>query len=615
MYYKQKYIKYKLKYLNLVGGVPEAPQTLNLGDYTIFKLYENNCIIQNLLEKPYSVKNYLTIKNLYEENTLKGRDKLMTKNFGLNNTIIRILEEIVNLILNLSGWLVMLSLPPFNKNKEVTDIIDKINQLKLNITTDLAGILTFTDSLMNELKNISFLLKKLYLIIIEEFQDLKEIEIQNTLFVALFFTESDYVNDINDGNNKLILRISSIFIIFISQNFIRIQMVISELIKRLKEKITDHNLFIKSFKEFENDCDYNGFIHKFYPKINDDGNEYEKSRIMKMKPYDLIKELKLKKLSEQDLNLLYSTLCNCESFINIYSNYVDELNSCLFKLIEKKIIKYCSKIQQLIKRCGFNNKTVFEKKFKIFLLKFKMLDKSESTKIEFKNAFIELLETIKGELPKTNCVNFYGMDDVSKYDFYDLLKKIAIVLIELDKSSKKDIEGKINEIKPFLSTSDRTLSFFRKKKKKLKPTEESTESVEKPEVKINRLIEELNKLISYCILIQSKFAAEFNNFKKYLDTSNIKQIDITNFDNVWNSVAELKDSHKCFVGISKKEFSKKELYTKLKEIGKLLLSNISELEKEEKQQIEYNIVEQSIIQSHVAQQKQQEIAAAEIAVQ
>jgi len=553
MYYKQKYIKYKLKYLNLVGGVPEEPQKLNLGEYTRFKLYEGYTDIQELLNKPYSVENYLQIKQIHDDKILIDRQKkIMTIKFDPNTRIIRLLEEMVNHILNLSENLKRLSLPPFNKREKVMQIIDIINHMNLNINTDLHSILIFINILINVLEQISSLLLELFLDIVKDFIDLKQVELQDTLFLALLFNR--FVNNIDDGSNKLIMQLYPFLSIYLSQGFVRIRMTLEELIKNLKNKITE-----------------------------------------------ILTEDQLKKELE-------TSIYACEFVYNIYFNYCNELDIIFFKIIEKKIIKYCSKIQQLLKRCGTTKKEVFINKFKIFLLKLEELKKNINTKEkkvvenELKNAFIELLDTIKEKLPTTKCVDFYSMDDVSKYDFYDLLKKIGAVLVELNQEFKQVIEGKMGEIKPFLSTSDRTLSFIRK----IKPAEESTESVEKPEDKIKRLIDELYILIDNCIPLLSDFYSNFKMFKNKLNISNIKQVDIKNFDEVWKSVAELNDKYKCFKRFShkKKEFSKKELETKLKEIGKLLLSNISELEKEEKQQTEYNIT----------QQNQQEIAAAVVAV-
>jgi hypothetical protein len=532
MHYKQKYIKYKLKYLNLVGGVPEAPQTLDLGQYTRLKLYEGNTEIQELLKKPYSIENYLKIKKIHDDTLLKQR-QLETDKIKFEDKdkiiFIRLLEEMVNHILNLKENLVRLSLPPFNKGEEVVQIINIINQMNLNINTDWPSILKFSNILINVLEQISSLLLELFLDIVKDFIDLKQVELQDTLFLALLF--SRFVNNTDDGSNKLIMQLYPFLSIYLSQSFVRIRMTLEELIKNLK-KIT------------------------------------------------------VKNLTEDQLKELEISICACEFVCNIYINYSYELDIIFFKIIEKKIIKYCSKIQQLLKRCGTIKKEDFLVKFKEFLSKLEELKKKINTnekKIvenELKNAFINLLDTIKEKLPTTKCVNFYGMDDVSKYDFYDLLKKIGVVLIELNQDFKEVIEEKIVEIKPFLSTSDRALSFVRK----LKPTEESTEPVEKPEVKIKRLIDELYDLIYYCIPAQSDFFTKFNTFKDNVNLSNIKQIDIKNFDEVWVSVANLKDSYECYKGyikgFSKKDFSKKELYTKLKEIGKLLLSNISELAKE-----------------------------------
>ena len=60
MYYKQKYIKYKLKYLNLVGGEPKVIDLKKCHPIIIAKK-----IIGELLLKPYSLKNYNIIKAMY----------------------------------------------------------------------------------------------------------------------------------------------------------------------------------------------------------------------------------------------------------------------------------------------------------------------------------------------------------------------------------------------------------------------------------------------------------------------------------------------------------------------------------------------------------------------
>jgi len=294
-------------------------------------------------------------------------------------------------------------------------------------------------------------------------------------------------------------------------------------------------------------------------------------------------------------NVLVQTLTKLDSLVNNefpkYFNFgkIQKINDMIFLIneirrksenrkLKKKINNLINKIQQLLIRCGTKKKENFDVKFKEFLAKFEILKAENELKEaenEVKDSFLALLDTIKKEIPTTKCVDFYGMDDVSKYDFYDLLKKIGVVLGELNNTFKYEIEQKIREVKPFLSTSDRALSYVRK----LKPTEESTEAVEKPVNKIYGLINELDDLIWNCIPFYSNFFKNFKTLKK-INTSNITQIDIANFDEVWKSVAELKDSYKCSVNFSKKEFSKKELYTKLKEIGKLLLSNISEPAKE-----------------------------------
>jgi hypothetical protein len=536
MYYKQKYIKYKLKYLNLVGG---EPQTINFGQYTRLKLYEENAEIKKLLKDPYSVDNYIQIKKIHDDNILPNRQAYIAKISFKNKTkIIRLLEEIINHILNLSENLKRLSLPPFNKKEKVMHIINIINGINLNINTDWLSIFKFSNILINVLEQISNFLLELFLDIVKDFRDLKQVELQDTLYYSL--SHNAFVNNINDGSNKLIVLFYPFLSIYLSQGFVRIRMTLEELTKNLKS-------------------------------------------------------IKYENLIEEELKELDISICACEFVNKIYINYSNELNIIFLKIIEKKIIKYCSKIQQLLNRCGISKNELFLNKFKIFLLKLEEFKKNINTKEEkiveneLKDVFLELLDTIKGKLPTTKCVLFYGMDDVSKYDFYDLLKKIGTVLIELNYDFKQVIEQKIDEVKQFLSTSSRALSFVRK----LKPTVESTEPVDKPENKIEKLNDELYNLIFNCIPTLSTFVINFKIFKSKLKTSNIRLNDIKNFDEVWKSVAKLEDSYKCSIGFSKKEFSKKELYTKLKEIGKLLLSNISELA-EEIESVQLNVKSDAI---------------------
>jgi hypothetical protein len=526
MYYKQKYIKYKLKYLNLVGG---EPNVIDLKKCNPIIISKKNMV--DLLSNEYTIENYNLIIAKFQEITNQSVDTKLNENNNSKKCVNKekenqkeelkkkylLLEELGTVLINLHEYINVFSLPPFNLSEQVESIRTLIDPNSLEYTED--NIQIFLDRLLGIIPSLCKALEELCKILFsEKFDDINMVNLKDSIFLSLRLQSAPNEKGIFADFDNILANV-------------------------LVQPLTKLDILIN--KEFP----------KAFSVKKD--TTIEKTNF-------IINELK----REKDVRIKIKPLLN--------------------------------KIQQLIKRCGFNNKTDFEKKFKIFLLKFKMLDESESTKIAIKNAFIDLLGTIKDKLPTNKCVNFYGMDDVSKYDFYDLLKKIAKVLVELDISSKEDIERKINEIKPFLSTSDRALSFIRK----LKPTEESTESVEKPEVKIKRLIDELYDLIYNCIPLQSDFYSKFNKFKDNLNISNIRQVDIADFDEVWLTVDKLKDNYKCAKSFSKKEFSKKELETKLKEIGKLLLSNISELEKEEKQQTEYNIT----------QQNQQEIAAAVVAV-
>jgi hypothetical protein len=574
MDYKQKYIKYKLKYLNLVGGT-----NINLREFTLYNLFMMDENIDRILKQSYSAKNYEQIKIIYD--TLKKtRDtNIITIRHGENTEIIRILEEIVNQILNLKENLKRLSLPPFNKKNEVIEIILLIDKLNLVITIDDLEI--FVSSLMDMLLHISDLIKNLCYYINKDFEDFKEIELQDTIFLSLFF--NTFMNDIDDGRNKLIVNFDMFRAIYQGQFILRIQMQI-DVLKKLFEK--------------------------------------KKKNTTKI-----------------------------DQVIQKYLIISKEIDNFILNLKKNKVVKYINKIKLLLSRCGYTNKTMFEQKFKDFILKFDKLlyaikakataltskkedelrakaeedeailkatteeeRKAITTKIfteknivskvysivsdainsineatdELQISFLALLDTIKDELPSNNCKEFYGKDDVSKYDFYDLLKKISIVLSYFG-INQEQLEVKINEIKPFLSTTDRVSSYIRK----LKPTVETIESEEKPEVKIEILIKELNVLIKNC-LPSFKFVNNFNTFKDNLDPSNIKQVDINRFDVVWNSVRELKDSYyKCTKDFSKTKFSKEELYEKLEEIGKLLLSNISELA-EEIESVKLNVISEAI---------------------
>ena len=522
MYYKQKYIKYKLKYLNLVGGEPKVIDLKKCHPIIIAKK-----IIGELLLKPYSLKNYNIIKAMYisilntDSNTqltdinnsqkcvLKEEKKITEKNKY------KLLSEFCHIYITLDEYIKIFLLPPFNLLKEVERISSLIICFNFTYTED--KIIEFLNSLPEKISSISVEFIKLCQILFSEnFDAIDMVNLKDSFFLSTKFESQVIPND-----EGIFIDFSTFLAVVIIQHITKLQLL----------------------------------VNKEIPKKFDTSIEIP-----------IIEEM----------NLIVNSLQG-------------------EKEVRIKIKPLLNKIQLLLQECKLS-KTEFKNKFDFFIDNLKKLDGLKENKGKLINSFLHLLDTIKEELPTTKCVDFYGMDFVSKYDFYDLLKKIGTVLIKINKDDtyKNKIEIKIKEIKPFLSTSDKVLSFV--KKKIFKP---NVESVEKPEDKIKKSIDELHQLIEYCIPIQSnKFIIHWRSFLKNLNTSNITKNDINNFDFVYKSVDDLfvifeptvesvekpedkikksKDKYGCTKGFSKKDFSKEELKTKLTEIGNLLLSNISEL--------------------------------------
>ena len=585
----------------------------------------------------------LTDINNSQKCVLKEEKKITEKNKY------KLLSEFCHIYITLDEYIKIFLLPPFNLLKEVERISSLIICFNFTYTED--KIIEFLNSLPEKISSISVEFIKLCQILFSEnFDAIDMVNLKDSFFLSTKFESQVIPND-----EGIFIDFSTFLAVVIIQHITKLQLLVNKEIPKKFDTsieipiIEEMNLIVNSLQgekevrikikpllnkiqlllqecklsktEFKNKFDFfidnlkkldglkenkgkliNSFLH-LLDTIKEElpttkcVDFYGMDFVSKYDFYDLLKKIGtvLIKINQDDTykELIEKKIIEIEPFLDVNDRELSLVRR--EEEVRIKIIPLLNKILLLLERCNLSE-TNFKNKFVIFMNNFKKLDVLEKNKDNLFNSFLDILDTIKDKLPTPKCVDFYGMDDVSKYDFYDLLKKIGTVLIKINKDDtyKNKIEIKIKEIKPFLSTSDKVLSFV--KKKIFKP---NVESVEKPEDKIKKSIDELHQLIEYCIPIQSnKFIIHWRSFLKNLNTSNITKNDINNFDFVYKSVDDLfvifeptvesvekpedkikksKDKYGCTKGFSKKDFSKEELKTKLTEIGNLLLSNISEL--------------------------------------
>jgi hypothetical protein len=426
--YKKKYIKYKIKYLNLIGGSDknmenmigifekQQPKTefsqfiekpilskskhqeeiINLKECNPITISINDKRIKELLVNPYSLDNYEKIFNRFKEITKPNPtineysyktclfnkiEKIKSENTDEVQKKIKInefstLEEACSVILNLDEYVKIFSFHPFYLSEEVKSIRDSISSFsfiytKSNIEEFLNNLLILMVKLCQD---INYLIKKLTS---EQFDAISIVNLKDSLFLSFRFQNEAKEDGIYIDLDQLIANV-----------FVQILAKFSEISGRIKI------LFGTNY-----DIKY---------KIND----------------TLIEVNELIKDKEK-------------------------------RIIIKPIFDLNTKIKTMIILCNYANYNIFTEKF------YKYKENCEKNFCSNIDDFLLVLDTLKEDIPSNKC-NMYDKKSVSKYDFYSLLKEIGMILITFSPKQKDIIEKKIKEVTKYLDKTDRIKSWGKK---------------------------------------------------------------------------------------------------------------------------------------------------------
>jgi hypothetical protein len=249
--YKEKYIKYKLKYLNLVGGVQSIE--IDLKNCTKFSLFTNN-----------NLKNgeFFTLKSFQEKR--KEFLRLQTSCQTINTIIDKDYKETCILLLNLVDkvndyveFIRIFENSPYNESKlvkEINGIFDSFN-FKFNLNNLINFLLNFFIFLQAIITKIKSLFEKILLN--REYDSIFEVDFRIHKYFSINF------EDYSIFHNEKFISCPIFFKVF-RQRYIEIVKLTDQLRKS----------FYNNLEKFIADSDFSKF-YKESEDLNKIFNEYE----------------------------------------------------------------------------------------------------------------------------------------------------------------------------------------------------------------------------------------------------------------------------------------------------------------------------------------------------